>query len=117
MCRNSKIAALVLGLAFVAAVSGAEARGRGGGSGGTGGEGDFALRAELQNPRYIEPGSPYGYFRSYSRGPAYPYPYPPRAHFYYRGYGNAPYLYEYQGRAGEPARSGAAFRGLRSAAR
>ena len=65
--------------------------------GGSSGEGDFALRAELQNPRLAEPGSPYGYFRSYSRGPAYPYPFPPRAHRYYRTYGEAPYLYDYQG--------------------
>jgi hypothetical protein len=97
MFRNSKSASLLLGLAFVALASAAEARGGRGGGGGSSGEGDFALRAELTNPGYIEPGSPYGYFRSYSRGPAYPHPYPPRTHKYYYSYGNAPYLYNYQG--------------------
>lgn len=97
MFRNSKSAPLLLGLAFVALASAAEARGGRGGGGGTNGEGDFALRAELANPGFIEPGSPYGYFRSYSRGPAYPYPYKPRAQHYYYSYGNAPYLYNYQG--------------------
>jgi len=49
----------------------------GGGGGGSGsGEGDWAIRSELQNPRNSQPGSPYGYDRSYSRGPA-PWPYPP----------------------------------------
>ncbi|MFL5153483.1 MAG: hypothetical protein ACJ8C3_11530 [Microvirga sp.] len=98
MSRNSNTAAMILALAgCVALAHAAEARGgRGGGNGGSG-EGDFALRAELQNPRLAEPGSPYGYFRSYSRGPAYPYPFPPRAHRYYRTYGEAPYLYDYQG--------------------
>ena len=94
MSRTTKVA-ILLGLGACLALSaGAEARGgRGGGTG----EGDFALRAELQNPGFAEPGSPYGYARSYSRGPAYPYPFPPRAHRYYRGYGEAPYLYDYQG--------------------
>ncbi|HKG86675.1 MAG TPA: hypothetical protein VKB16_26590, partial [Beijerinckiaceae bacterium] len=75
MSRNSNIAAVILALAgcvALATATAAEARGgRGGGGGGSSGEGDFALRAELQNPRLAEPGSPYGYFRSYSRGPAY----------------------------------------------
>jgi hypothetical protein len=99
MSRNSNTAAMILALAgCVALAHAAEARGgRGGGGGGSSGEGDFALRAELQNPRLAEPGSPYGYFRSYSRGPAYPYPFPPRAHRYYRTYGEASYLYDYQG--------------------
>ena len=101
MSRNSNIAAVILALAgcvALATATAAEARGgRGGGGGGSSGEGDFALRAELQNPRLAEPGSPYGYFRSYSRGPAYPYPFPPRAHRYYRTYGEASYLYDYQG--------------------
>jgi hypothetical protein len=99
MSRNSNTAAMILALAgCVALAAAAEARGgRGGGGGGSSGDGDFALRAELQNPRLAEPGSPYGYFRSYSRGPAYPYPFPPRAHRYYRTYGEAPYLYDYQG--------------------
>ena len=57
----------------------------------------FALRAELQNPRFAEPGSRYGYYRSYSRGPAYPQAYPPRVQRGYRSYGAAPYLYEYEG--------------------
>jgi hypothetical protein len=93
MIRNSIIAASV-GLIGLALASGADARG---GRGGGGSDGDFALRAELQNPGYIEPGSSYGYHRSYSRGPAYPYPYRPRAQHYYYGYGAAPYLYNYQG--------------------
>jgi hypothetical protein len=49
----------------------------GGGSGGAAGsDGDWAVRDELKNPRLIEPRSPYGYDRSYARGPA-PWPYPP----------------------------------------
>ncbi|MFL5141442.1 MAG: hypothetical protein ACJ8C9_22710, partial [Microvirga sp.] len=79
MSRNSNTAMILALAGCVALAHAAEARGgRGGGNGGSG-EGDFALRAELQNPRLAEPGSPYGYFRSYSRGPAYPYPFPPRA--------------------------------------
>ena len=55
----------------------AQAQYGGGGGGGSGsGEGDWAIRSELQNPRNSQPGSPYGYDRSYSRGPA-PWPYPP----------------------------------------
>ncbi len=46
----------------------------GGGGGGSSSDGDWALRTELQNPRYTEPGSPYGYDRSYSRGPVWQYP-------------------------------------------
>ena len=36
------------------------------GSGGSSGEGDGALRQQLQNPRYIEP-SPYAYRGGYRR--------------------------------------------------
>ena len=52
MSRNSNTAAMILALAgCVALATAAEARaGRGGGGGGRSGEGDFALRAELQNP-------------------------------------------------------------------
>ena len=46
----------------------------GGGGGGGSSDGDWALRAELQNPRFVEPGSPYGYDRTYSRGPVWQYP-------------------------------------------
>ena len=95
MSRTTKTAAILFGLGACLLAAGAEARG--GRGGGSTGEGDFALRAELANPGFIEPGSPYGYNRSYSRGPAYAYPFPPRAHRYYRGYGEAPYLYDYQG--------------------
>jgi|SRR5918995_811564 hypothetical protein len=98
MVETARIAALALvaGAGVALASPAGAGFGGGGGDGGPNGGGDFAIRAELQNPRFIEPGSPYGYFRSYSRGPAYPYPYPPRAHRYYHSYG-APYLYEYQG--------------------
>ena len=59
------------------------AGGRGGGRG-SGSDGDWALRDEIKNPRLIEPGSPYGYDRSYARGPA-PWPFPPayQASWYY----------------------------------
>lgn len=99
MFETAKMMAALSALTFLALASTAQAGsfGMGGNSGGATGEGDFAVRAELQNPRFVEPGSPYGYSRSYSRGPAYPYPYQPRAHRYYHSYGNAPYLYEYQG--------------------
>ena len=74
MCRTrffaAAIAAASLGLASAAQAS----FGGGGGEGGASGGGDFAIRAELQNPRFVEPGSPYGYFRSYSQGPGYPVP-------------------------------------------
>jgi hypothetical protein len=47
----------------------------GGGGGGSGSsDGDWAIRTELQNPRAIKPGSPYGYDRTYSRGPNWEYP-------------------------------------------
>jgi hypothetical protein len=59
--------ALTLGTAAFAQFDGG-----GGGSGSS--DGDWALRTELQNPRYIEPGSPYGYDRTYSRGPVWQYP-------------------------------------------
>jgi hypothetical protein len=99
MIRISSVAAMLAFAAGLATSSAALAGGFGGGGGGSGstGEGDFALRAELQNPRFAEPGSPYGYHRSYSRGPAYPQGYPLRAQRGYRSYGAAPYLYEYQG--------------------
>jgi hypothetical protein len=49
----------------------------GGGSGGAAGsDGDWAVNDELKNPRLIEPGSRYGYDRTYARGPA-PWPHPP----------------------------------------
>jgi hypothetical protein len=47
----------------------------GGGGSASGSDGDWAVRDELKNPRLIEPRSPYGYDRSYARGPA-PWPYP-----------------------------------------
>jgi hypothetical protein len=99
MTRISSIAAMLALAASLATSSTASAGGFGGGGGSSGssGEGDFALRAELQNPRFAEPGSPYGYHRSYSRGPAYPQAYPPRTQRGYRSYGAAPYLYDYQG--------------------
>ena len=73
--------------------------GGGGGGGGDGGisGGDFAIRAELQNPQFVEPGSPYGYYRSYSRPPEFGYPAPQAAPGHLRGYGQ-PYRYEYRGR-------------------
>jgi hypothetical protein len=43
----------------------------GGGGGGGSSDGDWAIRTELQNPRAINPGSPLGYDRSYSRGPVW----------------------------------------------
>jgi hypothetical protein len=46
----------------------------GGGGGGSSSDGDWAIRTELQNPRFNEPGSPYGYDRTYSRGPVWQYP-------------------------------------------
>ncbi|HEX8168554.1 MAG TPA: hypothetical protein VF601_22565 [Beijerinckiaceae bacterium] len=46
----------------------------GGGGGGSSSDGDWAIRTELQNPRFTEPGSPYGYDRTYSRGPVWQYP-------------------------------------------
>ena len=68
--------ALAIATGLILAVP-AQAQYGGGGGGGSGsGEGDWAIRTDLQNPRYIQPGSPYGYDRSYSRGPA-PWPYPP----------------------------------------
>jgi len=59
--------ALALGTAALA-----EFGGSGGGSGSS--DGDWALRDELRNPRLVEPGSPYGYDRTYSRGPVWQYP-------------------------------------------
>ena len=68
----------LLGLAAAGALalaSPAFAEFGGGGGGGSGSsDGDWALRDELRNPRLVEPGSPYGYDRTYSRGPAWQYP-------------------------------------------
>jgi hypothetical protein len=70
-------AAFVLGALTVAAPAFAGDFDGGGGSGsGSGSDGDWAIRDELKNPRLIQPGSPYGYDRSYSRGPG-PWPFPP----------------------------------------
>ncbi|HJW78766.1 MAG TPA: hypothetical protein VJ526_09410 [Beijerinckiaceae bacterium] len=95
MRRTSRIA-LLLALAGGLPASAAFAGDFGGGGGGSTGEGDFAVRAELQNPRFAEPGSPYGYFRSYARGPAYAVPAPPPARRYDRRAAR-PYPYESRG--------------------
>jgi len=65
--------ALALALGGALALSSAAFASYGGGGGGTSGssDGDWAVRAELQNPRLAEPGSPYGYDRTYSRGPVW----------------------------------------------
>jgi len=63
------VALVELGLAAPAM---AQFDGGGGGSGSS--DGDWAIRTELQNPRAIKPGSPYGYDRTYSRGPNWEYP-------------------------------------------
>jgi hypothetical protein len=68
-------AALVVGVSMFPAAALAGGWGGGGGSA-SGSDGDWALRDELKNPRLIQPGSPYGYDRSYARGPA-PWPSPP----------------------------------------
>ena len=67
-------AAVAVGTLILATSAFAEF-GDGGGSS-AGSDGDWAVRDELKNPRLIEPRSPYGFDRSYSRGPA-PWPYPP----------------------------------------
>jgi hypothetical protein len=70
-------AALVLGVSALPVAALADFDGGGGGGGsGSGSDGDWAVRDELKNPRLIQPGSPYGYDRSYSRGPG-PWPFPP----------------------------------------
>src|SRR5215207_6370087 len=76
MSKKLMAAALVLGVSMlpVAAIAGGWGGGGGGGSGSS--DGDWALRDELKNPRLIQPGSPYGYDRSYARGAA-PWRYPP----------------------------------------
>jgi hypothetical protein len=68
-------AALLLGALGLPVSAQAQLDG-GGGGGASGSDGDWAVRDELKNPRHIEPRSPYGYDRSYARGPA-PWPYPP----------------------------------------
>lgn len=66
--------AALIGASVALAPAAQASFGGGGGDGGANGGGDFAVRAELQNPGFIEPGSPYGYYRSYSQGPGYPSP-------------------------------------------
>ena len=101
MCRTRISAAAIVIVAGLALAPMAHAGfGGGGGDGGANGGGDFAIRAELQNPRFIEPGSPYGYYRSYSQGPGRPSPVwvdPQHPRPGYRGYA-APYGYSYPGR-------------------
>jgi hypothetical protein len=82
MSRKLMAAALVLGVSMLPVVAIAGGWGGGGGSGSS--DGDWAIRTELQNPRTINPGSPYGYDRHYARGPA-PWPFPPayQAGWYY----------------------------------
>ena len=73
---NGKLtAAVLLGVSLLPVPALAGGWGGGGGSA-SGSDGDWALRDELKNPRLIQPGSPYGYDRSYARGPA-PWPAPP----------------------------------------
>ena len=72
---NRKLtAAVLLGVSVLTVPALAGGWGGGGGSA-SGSDGDWALRDELKNPRLIQPGSPYGYDRSYARGPA-PWPAP-----------------------------------------
>jgi hypothetical protein len=75
MTRKFMAAALLLGISMLPTTALAGGWGGGGGSA-SGSDGDWALRDELKNPRLIQPGSPYGYDRSYARGPA-PWRYPP----------------------------------------
>jgi len=72
--RKGFAAALVASLALFGAACGGDDEGGGGGGGGSSSDGDWAIRTELQNPRFNEPGSPYGYDRTYSRGPVWQYP-------------------------------------------
>jgi hypothetical protein len=73
---NGKLtAAVLLGVSLLPVPALAGGWGGGGGSA-SGSDGDWALRDELKNPLLIQPGSPYGYDRSYARGPA-PWPAPP----------------------------------------
>ena len=76
-------AAVVLGVSMLPVAAIAGGWGGGGGSA-SGSDGDWAVRDEIKNPRLIQPGSPYGYDRSYARGPA-PWPFPPayQASWYY----------------------------------
>ena len=76
MSRKLMATALLLGVSVLPMTALAGDRGGGGGGSGSGSDGDWAVRDELKNPRLIKPGSPYGYDRSYARGPA-PWPYPP----------------------------------------
>ena len=69
MTRKFMAAALLLGISMLPTTALAGGWGGGGGSA-SGSDGDWALRDELKNPRLIQPGSPYGYGRSYARGPA-----------------------------------------------
>jgi hypothetical protein len=62
-------AALLLGALGLPVSAQAQLDG-GGGGGASGSDGDWVVRDELKNPRLIEPRSPYGYDRSYARGPA-----------------------------------------------
>jgi hypothetical protein len=71
---ETTLPAAAVGAVLVLAVPAQAQFGDGGGGGSGSSDGDWALRTELQNPRYIEPGSPYGYDRSYSRGPVWQYP-------------------------------------------
>jgi len=68
------IAGAALALSLMTLPTTASARFDGGGKGGSGSDGDWAVNDELKNPRLIEPGSPYGYDRSYSRRPNWIYP-------------------------------------------
>ena len=72
--RPKMIAAAAVALGLLALPQLALADFDGGGNGGSGNDGDWAVNDELKNPRLIEPGSPYGYDRSYARGPNWVYP-------------------------------------------
>jgi hypothetical protein len=71
--RNA-VRALAFGSALALSTAAFAEFGGGGGGGSGSSDGDWALRTELQNPRFTEPGSPYGYDRTYSRGPVWQYP-------------------------------------------
>ena len=70
--KTAAVAAFALGLLALPAPGFADFEG--GGNGGSGNDGDWAVNDELKNPRLIEPGSPYGYDRSYARGPNWTHP-------------------------------------------
>ena len=94
MWRPISAVALAIATGLVLSPAAEASFGGGGGDGGANGGGDFAVRAELQNPRFVEPGSPYGYYRSYSQGPGYPKPVwlgPPPAEAGYGGGYGGPY--------------------------